>query len=196
MNCKSILRALGVVPTATLLTGATLLSAAGALILHEMRWKEPEEAPEYLIVLGARVHGEEPGEALKSRIEMTRVFLIRHPDTIAVLSGGVVGDAQISEAECMHRALIRAGIHPGRLITETQAGTTDENLLYSLMLIPDGATVGVLSNDFHAFRIKRFMKRCGYEAPLYLAKCPRRIFPLTFLREEVAVIVWAVTGKL
>ena len=196
MKGKMIARGLVNIPIVALGIASLACATASGLILREMLCKDPEEVPEYLIVLGARVHGELPGEALKSRLEKAAQFLHQHPDTIAVLSGGCMGDAAISEAECMRRGLLQKGIDPHRLILEPSARTTDENILYSLMLIPDGATVGLLSNDFHAFRIKRFVRRCGQRASVFRAKCPKEILLKAFLREDLAVIVWAATGKL
>ena len=183
------------IPPIFLLTATSVALFSCGCILSKM-YQKPKFVPDYLIVLGARVKGKEPGAILKSRIEGARIYLLTHPNTIAVLSGGCIRDAEISEAECMYRALIAEGIPPHRMILETSARTTEENLCFSLALIPENKTVGILTNDFHLFRANRHAKRRSLHASLHGVPSPKEGFTYAFLREILAVIVEGALFKL
>ena len=151
----------------------------------------PKEGLNYLIVLGAKVDGEEPSPALRTRIEAAGEYLLSHPDCRAILTGGKGRDEGISEAECMHRKLILMGIDEERLIIEDKSTSTLENIKYSYDFLPDGEQkVGIVSSNYHIFRAKAFFKRVfGYEASGVPAK-PDNLFwqPHNFTREFVAYV--------
>lgn len=179
-----------------LLFVGAVFATAGGMIVSGMMPKKQDQVPDYLIVLGARVRGDRPGSILASRIDSARIYLHRHPNTVAVISGGRLKNAQISEAECICRVLLAEGISPDRLIVEDLSKTTEENLLFSLMRIPKDASVGILTNDFHVFRARRFARRAGMSVSFHAVPCPHHAFPIAFLREQLAVIVGFGTGKL
>ena len=54
---------------------------------------------------------------------------------VAVVSGGQGDDEPETEAECMYRQLVNLGIQPERILMETQAKSTWENLRFSLDLL-------------------------------------------------------------
>lgn len=177
--------------TASLLgiLGCAMLFPVSGLVLIGMHSKETPEAPEYLIVLGARVRGNEPGEALMNRISAARAYLSAHPNTVAVLSGGVHANASFSEAECMRQILRERGIPEDRLILEAESKTTAENLKNSFRLIPSGKTVGVLTGDYHMLRSVGIAKRMGYTVSRHAVKTEKDLsFSLSLFREDLAVI--------
>ena len=96
----------------------------------------------------------------------------------------------------MRDALVSLGIPEERIILEERSRTTRENLLYSLMLIPESASVVLLTNDFHAFRACRHAIRKGVRASVETVRCPKNDLPLAFLREELAVIIEFFLGRL
>lgn len=171
-------------------------AAAGALIALGMHPKRPETAPQYLIVLGSKVRGSAPGEILTARIDGTEAYLKAHPATVAVLSGGITRGAEISEAECMYRELTARGIAPERLILEGSSKTTEENVLFSSILIPEGVAVGILSSDFHLFRAQCHARRIGKRVSTHAVPTPKDRLPRIFLREQTAVICEYIEGKL
>ena len=177
--------------TASLLgiLGCSVLFPVSGLVLIGMHPKETPEAPEYLIVLGARVRGNEPGEALMNRISAAHAYLSEHPNTVAVLSGGVHAGASLSEAECMRRILRERGIPEDRLILEAESKTTAENLRNSVRLIPSEKTVGILTGDYHMLRAARVAAKMGYKVSRHAAVTPKDLsFSLSLLREDLAVI--------
>ena len=129
----------------------------GSLIL-QTGCAVPDKTFPYIVVLGAKVNVGGPSASLQERIDTACDYLTQHPDTVAIVSGGQGSDEPMSEAQCMYEHLVRRGISPERLRTESQSTSTWENLAYSLDLIeaetgtrPD--TLGVVSSEYHLFRV-------------------------------------------
>ena len=141
-----------------------ILAAAvtGVIVIHASAG-HPEEACNYLIVLGAGVNGTVPSLSLRERLDAAYDYLQEYPHTICVVSGGQGSGEDITEAECMYRYLTGKGIAPERIVQEDQATSTQENLVYSLELINPEATqsVGILSSEYHLFRAGLLAKECG-----------------------------------
>ena len=132
--------------------------------------QKPEAGLDYVIVLGAQVKGKEPSKALRLRLKRAEIYLKENPDTRAVLSGGQGDGEEITEAECMYRYLLEAGIEKERILLEDRSTTTMENLKFSAQVITeDGKTdafqrkIGILSNNFHVYRAMRLGAHMGYE---------------------------------
>ncbi|MBQ4151023.1 MAG: YdcF family protein [Clostridia bacterium] len=122
------------------------------LIISHMGEKG-EENLDYIIVLGAKVNKNEvPSKPLYWRIEKAAEYLEKNPQTRAILSGGKGADEPISEAECMFRELVKRNIPAERLILESEATDTNENIRFSLNLMEEDARFGVISNNFHIYR--------------------------------------------
>ena len=83
---------------------------------------------DYIIVLGAAVHGDTPSLSLVERMSAARDYMQTHPQTIAIVSGGQGSDENISEAEAMTAWLTDKGIDKSRIIAEDKATSTLENL--------------------------------------------------------------------
>ena len=62
-------------------------------------------------------------------------YLSAHPDVICIVSGGQGPGEKITEAACMRRLLLDAGIPGTRIWLEPKASDTAENLANSLALI-------------------------------------------------------------
>ena len=129
-----------------------------AMIVKAMLQK-PDRKLDYIIVLGAQVKGKRPSQSLRYRIEEAQKYLEEHPDTKAVLSGGKGLGEDISEAECMHQELVKAGVDSSRLLKEDKSTSTSENIAFSceiLEKIHSGHTyslkTGIVTNSFHVFR--------------------------------------------
>ena len=56
---------------------------------------------DYLIVLGAAVHGDVPSLALTHRLEGALEYMEKYPDSTAIVSGGKGDGENITEAQCM-----------------------------------------------------------------------------------------------
>lgn len=186
----------------TVLRGAVCIAAAAFLfvespIMREMNARCPDGV-DYLLVLGAKVDGEEPGPALAQRIEAARAYLLANPKTKAILCGGQGADEGISEAECMRRALSAAGIAEERLILEDRSTSTAENMrfAYALAGSPD-VSAGVATSNFHIYRAVRIARNAGWRE-VYGLSAPFSgvMLPHYLAREFLTVTVDTLRGNL
>ena len=128
--------------------------------------KDPER--DYLIVLGAAVHGDSPSLSLVHRLRGVLDYMEQYPDSIAIVSGGQGKGENMTEAQCMFDWLIGHGIESDRIIMEPKATSTKENLLFSFEIIkqrgddPQG-NVAIISSPYHLFRAKTMCRMLGVE---------------------------------
>ena len=122
-------------------------------------WPGKAKDLDYLIVLGAQMRGNDPSTIYKFRLDAAYEYLLDNPDTICVVSGGQGVNETVSEGEGGRDYLIKRGIDPARLIAETNAMDTEENIKYSLAVMETAGKdntgklrIGVVTNNFHLFR--------------------------------------------
>ncbi len=155
---------------------------------------------EYVVVLGAKVRHDGPSVSLWDRIYAAADYLDRHPDVIAVVSGGQGADEPMSEAQSMYDELVALGIDPERIWLEDQATSTWENLNFSLDLIEEKTgqrptELGVLSSEYHLFRASLFADACGVEfvgIPAQTSRLSQKINH--FMREVAGVWHYLILG--
>ena len=152
---------------------------------------DPAQESDWLIVLGCGVQGETPSLALTSRMEVALEHLQRFPDCRAVLSGGQGPHESITEAECMRRWLTARGISEDRLVLEEDSHNTIQNLQYSMSLIPPEASVTVVSNEFHLYRVQTIAQHFGRPVHTLPAPTPTVMFTKTnsWLRESASIVL-------
>ena len=125
---------------------------------------EPERA--YLIVLGAAVYGDQPSLTLIRRMEGAMDYLARYPDSVAVVSGGMGPGETVTEGQAMYDWMTAHGVDPARILVETEATSTEENLKNSFAIIrargdePQGK-VAIVSSAYHLYRAKLFAQKLG-----------------------------------
>ncbi len=156
---------------------------------------------DYLIVLGAAVHGDEPSPSLTRRLQGALEYLEQYPHSVAIVSGGQGKGENLSEAECMYNWLTERGVDPGRLIMEDRATSTSENLAFSFDIIrglgaePGGSTA-VLSSPYHLYRAKQMAKRMGVDVAGVAGGWDRPLLTVTyFIREAFGVTHLWVFGR-
>ena len=173
--------------TALLALGFVVLSITGGTIARSAEGNAEAEA-DYLIVLGCQVRGTVPSRMLRQRLDAALEYLNEHPDAAAIVSGGMGPGEDITEAACMADCLTAAGIDPSRILQETQATSTMENLRFSLALMEPGSTAAIVSNEFHLYRAGQMAQKLGLEATLVPASTEYPILLASyFLREIFAV---------
>lgn len=155
---------------------------------------EPES--DYLLVLGAAVEGYTPSATLASRLETAAAYLTRHPDSVAVLSGGQGPGEAVSEARAMRDWLAAYGIAPERLYLEDASTSTAENFAYSLPLLSElnGGALPVplvISNGYHLYRAGLIAQQQGL-TQIETLVAPSPPLPLltvnSYLREYFALV--------
>ena len=155
---------------------------------------------EYIIVLGAAVHGNVPSLSLRERMDAAYEYLQTHPDTICVVSGGQGNGENITEAACMYDYLTKKGIAPERIWMEDKATSTWENIAFSLDLIEEKTgirpkTAGIVSSEYHIFRAGLIAKSQNLNsAGIPAATTWLSLRVNYFLREIVAVWYYILLG--
>ena len=157
---------------------------------------QPMENADYIIVLGARVNPDGPSGALRNRTQVAYEYLIDHPNTRAVLSGGQGADEPMSEAMCMYALLTAKGIDPERLILEDQSEDTSANLENSRALIDPNASVALVTNNFHMFRARMLAKKMGWSVGGVPVATSPISFPHYMLREFAGIAYEFVRGNI
>ena len=125
---------------------------------------DPES--DYVIVLGAGIEGRKPSRSLLDRLEATLDYLNAYPDAVAIVSGSQGPDEPCPEADVMADWLIANGVAPERVIRETEADNTRENLENSFAIIEsrggDAAQgVAIVTSEYHLYRAKRMAEALG-----------------------------------
>lgn len=155
---------------------------------------------DYLVVLGAAVHGDHPSPALVHRLDGAYEYLEKYPDSVAIVSGGKGKGENKSEAQAMFEYLTGRGISTERIIMEDRATSTKENLLYSYEIITDRGdspqdSVAILSSPYHLFRAKCMSNSIGVEAAGVAGHFDNPILTLNyFIREAFGITHFWVFG--
>lgn len=117
-----------------------------------------EKDLDYIIVLGAQMRDYGPSIIFKYRLDAAYEYLVENPDTICIVSGGQGANESVSEGDGGKEYLVSRGIDPDRIIAETKAMDTNENIQYSLDIMKWAAgsdeqpRIGIVTNNFHVFR--------------------------------------------
>jgi len=152
----------------------TILTALGVLlvialeipIVMNARTDENPEA-DYLVILGAGVHGTTPSLSLRNRCDAALEYLNSYPNAIAIPSGGRGEGEDITEALAIFNYLTARGIAPERIIMEDRATSTRENIRFSKEIIDSlgGGSVAIVSSEYHLFRAKLMAREEGISDP-------------------------------
>jgi uncharacterized SAM-binding protein YcdF (DUF218 family) len=188
------------VVSSLLCMGLLVMGVTEVLILHAGN-QTPADGCQYIIVLGARVHGTGPSSILTERIDAAERYLNDNPETIAVLSGGQGDDELISEAQCMYNELTARGISPDRLWLESTSTSSMENLRFSLALLEEKtgakpASIGIVTSEFHIYRTTCIAEGLGVRPVPIPAATGRFVFRLNYTLREFAGVwkYWILGG--
>ena len=176
--------------TIILCIGLTIFALTEAVIIHAS-FGSGDTDFDYLLVLGAKVRTTGPSLTLTHRIDKAYEYLIAHPDTVAILSGGQGDDEPVTEAACMYDRLVTKGINPDRLWKEDEATSTWENLKFTLDLVEQKTgtrptKLGVVSSEYHLFRASLFAREHGVEFVGIPAETTRISLKINYFLREVA----------
>ena len=128
---------------------------------------------DYLILLGGGIdkNGELP-ENVIFRVDVAAEYLKKHPNTVAVVTGGQLKWLPVAEAPELKRQLVKRGISEERILVEDKAQDTIQNFQYSLELLSKtfnktikeilNSNIVVVSNYFHLRRSERLASRMGF----------------------------------
>lgn len=159
-----------------------ILTICFAAMISHFRDKGAKDL-DYIVVLGAQMRDYGPSNIFKYRLDAAYDYLSENPDTMCIVSGGQGVNEPVSEGSGGKEYLAMRGIAPERIIAETRAMDTNENIKYSLDIMKQASgsdkqlKIGIVTNNFHVFRGLYLAKKltddevCGIAAdtiPWYL----------------------------
>lgn len=166
-----------------------------ALILGSIyvmnRGKDTAKNQKVLIVLGCRVKGDVASVALEKRAESAYFYLLKNPNSVAILSGGQGKDENMTEAQCLKNLLVGRGISQERLFLEEMSTSTRQNIAYSKKIIEQNgfsSDVAVATSEYHQLRAKLICKNYGLNAFAVSSKTKPILLPTFLLRELMALV--------
>ncbi len=152
--------------------------------------KDPQPSST-VVVLGCRVYGERPSRMMVARLKAAQKYLEKNPDSACILSGGQGDDEDISEAECMYRYLVDAGVSPDRLYKEDKSTSTRENLLFSKEIIEReklNTNIAIATNEFHEYRAQKIADSLSLESGAVSGVTEIWVFPTYYVRELFGIL--------
>ena len=196
-KCNALFGRLPALMRWILIALAALIAALTVLISVKMVMACNDKPSENstVIVLGCGVYGEQPSLMLSERLEAAEAYLRKNPGSSAILSGGQGRGENISEAEAMHRWMVRRGIDPSRLYKEDRSSSTRENIAYSLEIIRANnlsEEIAVASNEFHLLRAHMIAEEAGLHVTSLPGHTAWWLFAVNYIRELYGVIYQAV----
>lgn len=187
----------------TVLVVAAVFFFCGSLILINVikgSKGSAKEAPDFLLILGCRVRGNEAEETLQMRIDAASEYLRKNPDVTAIACGGIVHKDQFkSEAQVIAEQLMQKGIGQNRIILEDKSTTTRENFINAKTIIDSmnlkhTPKMAFLSSEFHLYRSELLAKRYGFDLTSVPAKSPSKLKIKNFLREVIIIMYEKIGG--
>jgi len=131
---------------------------------------------DYVIILGARVKGENPTKSLMERIKAATEYLKKNPEVKVIATGGQGKNEGVAEGLAIKRELLKNGISADRIVLEDKSKNTRK------------IKVLIVTNDYHIFRSKNIARKVGFNNENYEiyglpAKTPLISIPKSYFRE-------------
>ena len=126
-----------------------------------------------------------------ARLKAAKIYLDANPDSACIVSGGQGADEDISEAECMYRWLVDAGISPDRIFKEEQSTSTRENLLFSKEIIERenlNTNIAIATNEFHEYRAQQIARELSLSSAAVSGATEIWVFPTYYVRELCGIL--------
>jgi len=183
-----------------LLTAGLLISAVNLIFILTPKIADKNESADYVILLGGGIdkNGKLP-DTVQKRVNAARDYLLLHPETVCIVTGGTLKWLPYAEAPEIKRQLILAGIDEGRVLAEDQALDTIQNFQYSCKMLAEyknvtqqeilNSRILVVTSDFHMRRAQRLAARMGFtNIKGLVSKTPAFKVPHCYVREICAYI--------
>jgi len=118
-----------------------------------------------VVVLGSKIHGDQPSRMLRDRLNAAGQYLLENPDANCVVAGGLGPGETYTEAYVMKKYLVeQMGIAPQRIAREDASTNTEENLALALEVIRQqgwSTDVVVATQVFHQYRAGQMALKAG-----------------------------------
>lgn len=156
--------------------------------------------PEYLMILGASLDGDQPGLTLQQRLQVGLAYLEENPDVDVIVTGGQGADEAITEAKAMAAFLKQNGIQSNRIILEENSHSTMENFKFSADILKQRGKeqpikIVFVTSNFHLPRATMLAERNGFISGRIPAPTPINVLPVSLFREYFALVKSFVLDK-
>lgn len=178
---------------------AVLLAAIAARNVYRIAnpHKDTVQSAQYVIVLGGGLKHGKLGKSAIERGKTAAEYMRVHPACRAVVSGGRGRRGDEAESTLLKQIIVASGIDKARVIEESQAYDTVENLQNSAMTIAktEGISIQevmkkevvIVTSGYHLSRAVHIAKRLGYNTVGgEAAHTPLSAVPRSYIRETAA----------
>lgn len=177
-----------------------LVSIVNLIFIVNPKKTSMETEVDYVILLGGGIdkNGKLP-KSVQKRADKAAEYLLLHPDTKCVVSGGTLKWLPYAEAPELKRQLVLRGVAAENVFVEDQALDTIQNFKYSCSLFADvdGVSVDrilnsrfmIVTSSYHLARAQRLARRLGFTNIYGLgSRVPVANVPHCYLREILAYV--------
>ncbi|CAJ1003625.1 MAG: YdcF family protein [Brevibacillus sp.] len=181
---------------------AAVCLAAAALWAGYVLWRidqtsrsaAPQKA-DVAIVLGAAVWGDQPSPGLRERLDLALQLYREGYVPTLIVSGGLGDGKGVTEAQVMRNYLVEQGVPADRILMESEATNTYENLLFSRQIMQQNGlhSALVVSHDYHLARAMDMTRALGISAHPVGTKSNVMYRPYHLVREVLAYTKWRLT---
>lgn len=168
-----------------------------ALMVHASTAQPRQGAT--VIVLGAKIHGDQPSRMMRQRLDAAAEYLLADDTAHCVVSGGLGPGETYTEAYVMKKYLVeQRGIDGARIACEERSTNSHENIHLSLDVIREmgwSTDVVVATHVFHQYRTRRLAYAAGADS-VGGAAClsPTHLALYYWVRECAAIFRMWLTG--
>ena len=176
--------------------GIGMFIISEGLIISKMT-STPKVECDYIIVLGAQIKGTKVTNSLRERLDTAYDYIVLHPNTKIIVSGGQGQGEDITEACAMKEYLVARGIEDSKIMMENRSINTTENMKFSVDFIEDKkASIGIVTSNFHIYRSIKLAKAQGLTNVSGIdSPCDSILFLNYMVRESVGITKDAVMGN-
>ncbi len=142
-----------------------------------------------VVVLGAKINGEKPSLSLRNRLDATVDFMKEYPNAKCIVTGGQGTNEIMPESTAMSRYLQEEGISKDRIIEESKAKNTEQNLQFSIKIAEENdlsTDLVIITDGYHQYRANKYAKEYDAISQGYNAKTSLAFWPSAKFREIIA----------
>ncbi len=128
-----------------------------------------------VVVVGDTLDSHAPGKRLSERIKIAYEYLILHPDSACVATGGKHEGESISEAQCIRDELVEMGIDSSRIYLEETSSDVREHIVNAVELIRHEGldqNIAVATSGCNVLRCALIIQDCGCSSRALSASVP------------------------
>ena len=149
-----------------------------------------------VLVLGARLKGDQIPSVLALRLEKAIEYHRKNPNAIIILSGG--GSQAVYESEAMKGYMLARGVSEDCMITEELSANTKENFTFCKEIISarlvDGCSVAFITSGYHVLRSALMAKAAGLNLTRLSASSPLHLLLPDLIRECMGLLRFILLG--